>query len=241
MKPLLKTAGVIALTMSAAACGASKTEAAYTPQQVAEVPAPVEADATAGPAERQAFQLASGEFEASDLIGASVHNAAGEEIANVADIRLAEDGVAPMIVLRDGGVAGAGGELHTIGFQDATIVPDPDTSGDEPNLMVQFTGETLKTLPVFEQPEADDYSLVSEMMGTNATITSSGETARIHDIVLTNTGEARFAVISPDVLNPQQIVVNANSVLVSQGDTDGELALDLTAQDLAVAPEYPRE
>ncbi|MBI1401234.1 hypothetical protein [Hyphomonas sp.] len=214
MKPLLMTAGVIALTMSAASCGASKTETTYTPQQVAEVPAPFEADVTAGPAERQTFQLASGEFAGSDLIGASVHIAAGEEIANVADIRLAEVGLEPMIILRDGGVAG---ELHTIGFQDATIVPDPDTSGDAPNLMVQFSGQTLKTLPVFEQPKADDYTFASEMMGTNATITSSGETARIHDIVLTNTGEARFAVISPVVLNPEQIVVNANSILVSQG------------------------
>jgi hypothetical protein len=227
--------------MSAAACGASKTETTYTPQQVAEVPAPVEADVTAGPAERQTFQLASGEFAGSDLIGASVQNAAGEEIANVADIRLAEVGVEPMIILRDGGVAGVGGELHTIGFQDATIVPDPDTSGDAPNLMVQFSGQTLKTLPVFEQPEGDDYTLASEMMGTNATITSSGETARILDIVLTNTGEARFAVISPDVLSPDQIVLNANSILVSQGDSDGELTLDLMAQDLAVAPEHPRE
>jgi hypothetical protein len=232
------TAGVIALSMSAAACGASKTETICTPHQVAEVPAPVEAHVTAGPAERQTFQLVSGEFAASDLIGASVHNAAGEEIANIADIRLAEDGEGPMIILRDGGVAGA---LHTVGFQDATIVPDPDTTGDEPNLMVQFSGQTLKTLPVFEQPEADDYSLASEMMGTNATITSSGETARIRDIVLTNKGEARFAVISPDVLNPEQIVVYANSILVSDGGYGWRADAGLDGAGSCSRPRVPPE
>ena len=50
------------------------------------------------------YVLASGEHEASDLIGASVHNPAGEVIATVADIWPGANGSAPMIVVRDGGV-----------------------------------------------------------------------------------------------------------------------------------------
>lgn len=248
MKPLLVSAGVIALAVSAAACDSPDRVAYDAPLQTSdasgsEAPMTVEGQTVSGEAGRQTFATASGEIEASDLIGASVHNAAGEEIATVSDIRLAEAGIEPMIILRDGGVAGVGGDLHTIGFQAANIVPDPDMPGDEPDLIVQFTGETLKTLPKFEQAEADDYSLASELMGTSAEVSFSGEPIRINDLILTNTGEARFAVISTDLISPEQIVVDADAVKVAEGDTASEAAVtvELTEQEFAEAPEYPRE
>ena len=57
----------------------------------------------------------------------------------------------------------------------------------------------------------------------------------------TQTGEARYAVISPDLVSTNQIVVDANAITVAQGDTDGGLVLDLDAQTFAAALEYPRE
>ncbi len=215
------------------------TQTGTTSGMVAETPTdPL--DATPGQATRQVFTLASGEFEASDLIGASVHDASGEEIATVADIWLGENGSQPMIVLRDGGIAGVGGDLRTVDFQVASIVADPDTSGDEPNVVVNYTGETLETLPKFEQDTADDYRLASEMIGTTVGISYSGDSARINDLILTNTGEARYAVISPDLVSTDQIVVDANALMVAEGDTDGEMTLDVTAETFAVAPEYIR-
>lgn len=249
MKPLLATAGVFALVMSAAACDTSETsdQANYeasgmtveAPGTLAEAPT----DDELAPAEgaRQAFTLASGEVEASDLIGASVHDAAGEEIATVSDVWLADADSAAMIILRDGGVAGVGGELRAVDFQTAAIVADPETAGDEPDVIVQYTGETLSTLPKFEQTAVDDYRLASEMIGTTAAVSFSGDSARINDLILTNTGETRYAVISPDLITTDQIVVDAGAIMVAEGDAEGALTLDLTEETVAGAPEYPRE
>lgn len=187
------------------------------------------------------YMLASGEHEASDLIGASVHNPAGEEIATVADIWPGANGSAPMIGVRDGGVAGVGGKLRTLAYSAATIAADPDTSGDEPDVIVRLTDATRETLPEFEQVGGNDFRLASEMIGTTVGVSFSGEPARINDLILTNTGEARYAVISPDLVSINQIAVDANAITVDQGDTDGGLALDLDAQTFAAAPEYPRE
>jgi hypothetical protein len=150
MKSLLATAGALALMMSAAACGAADTDATKinTPEVMAETS--VDGDTTTTTEDRiVTYMLASGEHEASDLIGASVHNPAGEEIATVADIWPGANGLAPMIVVRDGGVAGVGGKLRTLAYSAATIAADPDTSGDEPDLIVRLTDETRETLPEF--------------------------------------------------------------------------------------------
>ena len=240
MKSLLATAGALALMMSAAACDTAETADTNSPEVVAE--ASVDGDTTLTvDRETSAYVLASGEHEASDLIGASVHNAAGEEIANVADVRIGAEGTAPMFIVRDGGVAGVGGDLRSVAYSAATIVADADTTGDEPNVIVRLTDETLETLPKYEQTDADDFRLASELIGTTADITYSGESARINDLILTTTGEARYAVITPDLVSGRQIVVDADAITVAQGDTDGGLVLDLDAQTFASALEYPRE
>lgn len=243
MKPLLTSAGVIALMVSAAACDSPERLTYETPVELSANSITEEAEAAAVQADiaRASFKLASGEVEASDLIGAAIYNASGEQIATVSDIWLASSGEAPKIVVRDGGIAGVGGELRTVAFTEATIAPDPDTVGDEPKMIVQYTGETIKTLPKFEQASADDYRLASEIMGTMAAISYTGETARINDLILTPTGEARFAVISPDLVSMNQVVVDARALTLAEGDADGSLILDLTAEDIAVAPEYPVE
>ncbi len=144
MKSLLATAGALALMMSAAACGAADTDATKinTPEVMAETS--VDGDTTTTTEDRiVTYMLASGEHEASDLIGASVHNPAGEEIATVADIWPGANGLAPMIGVRDGG------KLRTLAYSAATIAADPDTSGDEPDLIVRLTDETRETLPEF--------------------------------------------------------------------------------------------
>ena len=144
MKSILATAGALALMMSAAACGAADTDATKinTPEVMAETS--VDGDTTTTTEDRiVTYMLASGEHEASDLIGASVHNPAGEEIATVADIWPGANGLAPMIGVRDGG------KLRTLAYSAATIAADPDTSGDEPDVIVRLTDATRETLPEF--------------------------------------------------------------------------------------------
>ena len=108
-------------------------------------------------------------------------------------------------------------------------------------MIVRLSDEALQILPEFEQVGENDFRLASEMIGTTVGVSFSGESARINDLILTNTGEPRYAVISPDLVRINQIVVDANAITVDQGDSDGGLVLDLYAQTFTAAPEYPRQ
>jgi len=243
MKALLSSAGALALMLSAAACGASDTatiESSGATQIAGAGEVMNDGSQVAGTAPAT-YTLASGEYEASDLIGAPVHNAAGEEIATVSDVWLGTNGAAPMLVVRDGGVAGVGGDLRTMAYDVATIAPDPEDADGEPDVFVKMSGGALSTLPSFEQASADDFRLASEMIGSTLTISYSGESARINDLILSETGQARSAVISPDLASTDQILVDAGNISIAEGDADGELVLDIDAEGFAAAPIYPRD
>lgn len=243
MKALLATAGAFALMMSAAACGASDTATIDSSgaTQIAGTEEALNDDTRIAEVASANYTLASGEYEASDLIGAPVHNAAGEEIATVSDVWFGTNSAAPMLVVRDGGVAGVGGDLRTMPYDVAMITPDVDGTGDEPDVFVKMTGESLSSLPKFEQATADDFRLASEMIGSTLAISYSGESARINDLILSETGQARYAVISPDLASTDQILVDAGNITVAEGDADGELVLDVDAEAFTAAPAYPRD
>lgn len=243
MKSLLASAGAAALMMTAAACGSPETASLdnRSASEIAATDPALTEDLQAAEVAPATYTLASGEHEASDLIGAAVHNAAGEEIATVSDVWFGTNGAAPMLVVRDGGVAGVGGDLRTLAYDVAMIQPDPEDVDGEPDVFIKMTGETLSTLPKFEQASADDFRLASEMIGATAAIAFNGESARINDLILSDTGEARYAVIAADLAAGDQVVVDAENITLAEGDADGELVIDLDAEAFAAAPAYPRD
>lgn len=242
MKTLLATASATVLLLGAAACTPAEGPAATNgyetsgPQVVEYDDATVET-ANADPLDsvRAEYRLAQGEMEASDLIGASVRNVADEEIATVADIYLGEDGASPVILIRDGGVAGVGGELRQIAFEGATVT---GPAGDEPEVLVQIAEENVDTLPSFEQDGMNDYRLASEIMGATTPVSFRQDDVRITDLILTNSGELRYAVISPSLASTDQFVVPANAIRVAEGDGDGDVILDMDQNEFDEAPMY---
>lgn len=242
MKTLLATASATVLLLGAAACSPAEGPAATNgyetrgPQVVEYDDATVEtANADALDSVRAEYRLAQGEIEASDLIGASVRNGADEEIATVADLYLGEDGASPVILIRDGGVAGVGGDLRQIAFNSATVTAPPN---DEPEVLVQIAEETLETLPAFEQDGMNDYRLASEIMGATTPVSFREDDVRITDLILTNSGELRYAVISPSLASTDQFVVPANAIRVAEGDSDGDVILDMDEAEFDEAPMY---
>lgn len=242
MKTLLATASASVLLLGAAACSPAEGPAATNgyetrgPQVVEYDDATVEtANADALDSVRAEYRLAQGEIEASDLIGASVRNGADEEIATVADLYLGEDGASPVILIRDGGVAGVGGDLRQIAFNSATVTAP---ANEEPEVLVQIAEENLETLPSFEQDGMNDYRLASEIMGATTPVSFREDDVRITDLILTNSGELRYAVISPSLASTDQFVVPANAIRVAEGDSDGDVILDMDEAEFDEAPMY---
>lgn len=141
----------------------------------------------------------------------------------------------PVLLVRDGGITGLGGDLRTLNFSAATVSGE---AGDEPDLIIAIAEETLETLPEFEQDDMNDYRLASEVMGVTTAMSFSGDQARVNDLILTNAGELRYAVISPGLVSTNQIVVDADAIQVAQGDGEGEVMIDLDQAAFDAAPMY---
>ncbi|PKP79796.1 MAG: hypothetical protein CVT79_18060 [Alphaproteobacteria bacterium HGW-Alphaproteobacteria-18] len=247
MKTLLATASASVLLLAAAACSEAnapyetagyETNGQGTEVVIDEDGAIVEtasADTSLNASARPEYTLAAGEMEASDLIGASVRNGADEEIATVADLYLGEDGASPVMLIRDGGVAGVGGDLRQISFNAATVTAP---ANDEPEVLVQIAEENLETLPAFEQDGMNDYRLASEIMGATTPVSFREDGVRVTDLILTNSGELRYAVISPSLASTDQFVVRANAIRVAEGDSDGDVILDMDESEFDEAPMY---
>ncbi|MFN4186006.1 MAG: PRC-barrel domain-containing protein [Hyphomonas sp.] len=246
MKTLLATASASVLLLAAAACSdaAPRNTAGYeTNGQETEVALnedgntfeTANADLDVNASTRTQYTLAAGEMEASDLIGASVRNGSGEDIATVSDIYLGNDTASPQILVRDGGISGLGGDLRLVAFDAAKI---NGAQGEEPEVFIQITEAGLETLPEFEQDGLNDYRLASEMIGTMSAISFSDEQARLNDLILTNGGELRYAVISPGLVSTDQILVEADAIQIAQGDSEGEIVIDIDQATFDAAPMY---
>ncbi len=235
MKQFLISASAIALVATAAACNQSSEEpitASYetpaaTTDQDTFADATVPAEVQPVDVVHEAYMLGTDEYRASKLIGAPVVNAVGDEVATVADLYFGNDTDAPMVVVRDGGVAGVGGTLHLLAFDKAKI--SAWTGEDHPDFQFSVTEDSLDALPEFEQDGMDDYRLASEMIGTNATLAFSDDIARINDLVVGADGKARFALVSDGIVGADQYLVDAEKVTVAEGDTDGGLIINIDA------------
>lgn len=247
MKRLLITASAAALMLGAAAC--SKTE---TNAQTADTSAAETADSNSGEdmyggeivdasaddmdtkkeITRIAYVPATGEMMASDLIDEGVYDANGDEIGEIADVMISRDGTQPTLIIRDG-IAGA---LHPVTFDQATITWDEEK---EPVATLTVTDGTLDSMPEFEQEGLNDYRLASELMGTNASLAFNDSDARITDFIMAKDGTVKYAVVADgvvDALTSDRYLINPDAIMIAQGDSDGEIVLDITSEEYADAP-----
>ena len=251
MKPLLFTASAIALMMGTAACTEATSHAETTPPAMTETaaatPDQAKGEQTAEleemtraeiePAVHEPYTMAPDELLASSLIGSEVLNPVGEEIATVADIWIGEEGDTPKLIVREGGVAGVGGTLHAVGFDNALI--ENIEGSDEPDVRVTYSEASLEGLPEFEQDGVDDYRLASEAMGTTASLPFSETLARVNDFIMKADGTPEYIVISDGLVAATNFVVDADALTVEQGDGDGTLLIDLDADAFADAKVLP--
>ena len=169
--------------------------------------------------DRDDYVLTSGEFLTSDLIG--------EEVGEIEDVMLASGGEQPMLIIRDG----FAGELHAVSFDQATIWFDEE---GEPAARMDLTEEMLDDLQEFEQNGMNDYRLASELTGTNVNLAFNDKDVRVTDLIVKTDGQAKYAVVSDGIVEAvtdQRFLIDPAKIMVAQGDSDGEVVIDLTEQE----------
>tara|TARA_R110000796_G_scaffold239962_2_gene360820 strand:- start:864 stop:1577 length:714 start_codon:yes stop_codon:yes gene_type:complete len=188
--------------------------------------------------DRPVYVMAAGEMKASSLIGDDIIGANGETIATVADILIGRDMGPGQIVFRDGGVLGIAGELGTLPFSSVSVTMDTD---GEPMVSAALVDESLEGVAEFEQDGMDDFRLASELIGTNAELAVADTYSRITDLIISSDGSVKQAVVTDGlsgVTSAERLVIDFDAITVVQGDSEGEVMINKTSEQLKMAPVF---
>lgn len=139
------------IAMCATAILAGSINMAVAQDESAGVPryqAPARSDQPAAPLPEAAAPRASeGQVPAGLMVGASIYNADGEEIASVEELKDSETG--PQIIISVGQFLGLGGKL--------VMIPASSLEARaEGGFMVNYTSEQLEAMPEYANQEPDD-------------------------------------------------------------------------------------
>ena len=133
------------LTCGAIGAYAQTTNQASAPPRSATTPAPAGPPATVSTGDFNA----SGEMAGSAIIGAKVHDGAGDTIGKIDELYLDDNGAIKVVVVTVGGVMGVGGRDVAVKWSDITI-------GQEDNSVVlttSLTKDALMALPDYTKTE----------------------------------------------------------------------------------------
>jgi len=256
MKRLLMTSAVAICSLGLVACGPSAdtdstdSAATTTDAEAADAMASNDPDGTGTYGEGQVdrygdlatttdantYQLAATEFEVSDLVGLDIASPTGEKIASVSDLTIGDDGKIDSIIFANGGIAGLGSDHGQLSFEQAKFAIDEQ--GDA-RVVVSMTEEGLESVAEWKQAEVDDYSLATEITGTEIELGTTGKSARVVNLLADMDGSVKYAVVTEGLtptLDGEGYVVPFSSLIVEQGD--GGLRLDVDPATLTSSPVY---
>lgn len=245
MKNLMITAAASALIFGAAACSQSESteygEASYDETQTADMTNDtgettmddevLMAETDADMVDVQTVYLTSAELSADELIGAKVIGSTGEDIATVDDFLIGPNGQVQSVIFRESNFLDAIGDKGALPFNDVDLAINAE---NEPRFTVSMTEEAIENVAEFSQDGLNDYRLASEIIGTTADFINSDDSIRINDIILTDTGQASYAIVG-DMMDDQERQIAFTSIDIEQGD-GGAIIIDAAYDDLQTMP-----
>ena len=99
---------------------------------------------------------------------------------------------------------------------------------------MDLTEEMLDDLQEFEQNGMNDYRLASELTGTNINLAFNDKDVRVTDLIMKTDGQAKYAVVSDSIVEAvtdKRFLIDPSKIMVAQGDSDGEIVIDLSEQE----------
>jgi len=86
---------------------------------------------------------------------------------------------------------------------------------------------------------ADDYRLASELIGTNAELAVADSCTRITDLITSSDGSVKHAVVTDGMsggATADRLVIAFDAITVVQGDSNVEVMVNMTPEQLETAP-----
>lgn len=190
--------------------------------------------------EKQVMKFETPKISARELLGEGVIGVNGERIARIDDIVIGADGRADDVVFLSGGVFGLGGKRGALDFDRVSLTLD---HGYDPVVRASLTEDSIKTARAFETKENNDYSLVSEIIGSKITVEGAGpeeEGVVVNDILMSRDGVATHVIVQETAIANigagLKYALDFNLLAEAQGD--GGLVLNLSERALKASPIY---
>jgi sporulation protein YlmC with PRC-barrel domain len=183
MEREMKRKDLYALTLTSAAmlCGSAAAQERSSTAQPSAAP-------RSGTLDRN---LSAGNVHASNVIGATVKNKAGDTIGSIDDLIVSSSANITTAVMSVGGVLGVGGKKVGIPYKEFSASPDGKT------LYLDKSEEQLKALPAFDETSA----AASRTHVEHDTAASATAPSRAHDATAST---ARATSSSPHVLKANE-------------------------------------
>ena len=244
MKKLMITAAASALMFGAAACSneTEMNEAAYD-TDTAEMAQTDETDDEYAEVDAEApdyetVYLVAGNLSAGEIVGAKVIGADGEDIATVDDLLIGDNGQIETVVFRSGDFIDLAGMKGSLPYSDLDVAM---VENGEPAFTISMTEEDIQNVAEFDQEGLNDYRLVSEMIGTTADFTNSDDSARINDVIVSEEGEALYAIIGYPILGEDR-QIGFDMIMVEQNaDNNDTIMINASSEDLEMMPVFRYE
>ena len=104
---------------------------------------------TAPTVQREGYQpVEASEMSADNLMGANVYDANDQDVGNIDDVVLGQDGSVEYAVIDVGGFLGIGTRTVAIGFDEMTVMQNQDMS--DLRVYVDVTEQSLESMPEYE-------------------------------------------------------------------------------------------
>jgi hypothetical protein len=147
-----RTSVVIVSILAASTAAFAQTQTTSPPPPATQPPAAT----TAVDNQTTYYTRQQGEFRASDLIGATVRNAANESIGEIDELVLSPDGRIMAAVIGVGGFLGIGERDVALDFKSLRIERDNSAMTQSGSFIVRVnaTKESLKNAPEWKDPTA---------------------------------------------------------------------------------------
>lgn len=238
LKKHLLSAAAVAIALPMAAQAGEKSSQKYG--EKSSMTQSQAMDRPENPAEAGVVKFDAPMISAKELLGEGVRGENGERIARIDDIVMNASGQAEKLVFLSGGLFGFGGHHGALSFGDADLTMNEEF---EPDIRVGLTEETVKDVAEFDSDEMPEYTLASDIIGSEVDLSTNGdddEDAVISDVILTQDGMAKHLIVQKSAIATigagQKYAVAFDKLQVAQGD--GSLVLNLTEEELEASPRY---
>jgi len=121
---------------------------AATDQQAADQPAATDTTTTAAIDKSTLTELPAGDLKAEELIGTTVYGANDENIGEISDIALTQDGKVDAVIIDVGGFLGIGEKPVAVGFDKLAFMTDKN---GKKYLYTKFTKEQLEAQTAYDK------------------------------------------------------------------------------------------